>query len=672
MGVNYRYPGTLIVGMIIVAAVVLAAFALKRMHKKSRGLRVANTRRLKSNPLYSKVLVQARIFRIVSTVGIILSLTAALFLTARPFRRESVRDSVNRRDIFLCIDLSSSNYKGVQGLVDEFRETVQGLEGDRIGISLFNTSSVRYVPMTDDYEFALERLEALSGYLAAQEEFMTSYAEKYDSVYDIPDSERGRYEELNRTLASFDSGITAGYEVKGTSAIGEGLASCLFSFPELTKEDRTRAIIFLTDNHEELLDETLVTLQEAAQMCANDRVTVFGIYPGGGQESGQENDAAQAEMTEMKNAAELTGGKFYRTGASLTAQDILADIKSRELQNTNTVTATLDRDTPFFWFCVLAAGFLIMAGSTLYYVLRRGIRKGIFARKVTAGILLLAIAACVILVGIRPMYMSPSAELMTSNLDVAFGVDTTISMWAEDHGGGTRMGGVKRDILSIMNALPGSSFSVIRFDNGAEIMTPFTQDIESIYDILAELDMPAYTTAQGSSLNTAYEALRTMLENAGKKGRNRRQVVFLFSDGETTDGSELMSFSDLSPIIDEGAVLGYGTAAGGRMYYPGRGYVKDSSTGSEAVSCIDEDSLRQIADDLHLVYINETEALGDPDQLNLSLGTRLHSIRMLSRRVSFAAGDKSGYNETYYWFSGFALVLLLIWTSLTVFRGSVA
>ena len=163
MGVNYRYPGTLIVGMIIVAAVVLAAFALKRMHKKSRGLRVANTRRLKSNPLYSKVLVQARIFRIVSTVGIILSLTAALFLTARPFRRESVRDSVNRRDIFLCIDLSSSNYKGVQGLVDEFRETVQGLEGDRIGISLFNTSSVRYVPMTDDYEFALERLEALSG-----------------------------------------------------------------------------------------------------------------------------------------------------------------------------------------------------------------------------------------------------------------------------------------------------------------------------------------------------------------------------------------------------------------------------------------------------------------------------------------------------------------------------
>ena len=163
-----------------------------------------------------------------------------------------------------------------------------------------------------------------------------------------------------------------------------------------------------------------------------------------------------------------------------------------------------------------------------------------------------------------------------------------------------------------------------------------------------------------------------MLENAGKKGRNRRQVVFLFSDGETTDGSELMSFSDLSPIIDEGAVLGYGTAAGGRMYYPGRGYVKDSSTGSEAVSCIDEDSLRQIADDLHLVYINETEALGDPDQLNLSLGTRLHSIRTLSRRVSFAAGDKSGYNETYYWFSGFALVLLLIWTSLTVFRGSVA
>ena len=71
-----------------------------------------------------------------------------------------------------------------------FRETVTGLDGDRIGISLFNTSSIQFVPMTDDYDFVLRRLDSLERYLAAQEEFETSYAQKYDSVYDIPDSER--------------------------------------------------------------------------------------------------------------------------------------------------------------------------------------------------------------------------------------------------------------------------------------------------------------------------------------------------------------------------------------------------------------------------------------------------------------------------------------------------
>ena len=72
---------------------------------------------------------------------------------------------------------------------------------------------------------------------------------------------------------------------------------------------------------------------------------------------------------------------------------------------------------------------------------------------------------------------------------------------------------------AIMDALPGSSFSVISFSNGAEILTPFTQDIVSVSDIVERLDMPAFTTSQGSSLNTAYSALRITAESAeAKKG----------------------------------------------------------------------------------------------------------------------------------------------------------
>ena len=375
----------------------------------------------------------------------------------------------------------------------------------------------------------------------------------------------------------------------------------------------------------------------------------------------------------MKAAVELTGGSFYESGSSITAEDILADIASREKQNTKTRTASIDTDTPFFWFCVLIGGFVILAAATAFFILRRGIRRGQLSRKLTAAVLLAAMAASLVVIGIRPMYLSPSAEIMTGNLDVAFVVDTTISMWAQDHGSGTRMDGVKKDIHAIMNALPGSSFSLIRFDNGAEILTPFTQDIEAVSDMVDELDPPAYSTARGSSLNTAYEALDATLQSAGRKAGNRRTVVFVFSDGETTDGSKLRSFQELQSLIHEGAVLGYGTKDGGRMEYPGRGFIKNMSTGEYALSCMDAESLQQMADDLDLTYIDATDDYFSHKGLKgSSLGTRLYSIRLLSKNVAFSDGDREGYEDTYFYFSAFAELLLLIWLYLTIYRGGVA
>ena len=403
MGVSYHNPGALMIGGILAAAVCLIAFIMRKKPDVSRSLRAANTRRLKEHPLYKRKMLEARIFRLLTIAGMIIALVAAVFLTSRPYKSERVQDTVSRRDIFLCVDSSSSNYSGVKELVQEFREIVAGLDGDRIGISLFNTSSIQYVPMTDDYEFALRRLDALEGYLTAQEEFMTDYAQKYDSVYEIPDSERGRYEELNRIMASFDSGVTAGYELKGTSAIGEGLASCLFSFPELNDEERTRIIIFVTDNRPELLDAPLVTLMDAAEMCAFDKVKVLGICP--------VSDAGGSNVSEMREAAELTNGKFYEPGTALTAQMILDDIKAIENQETRITTATVESDAPQFWFIILAAGFAVIAATTIYILVKRGIGRVKSRRGLTALLLLLAMLAGIAAVGIRPMYLSPDSEI---------------------------------------------------------------------------------------------------------------------------------------------------------------------------------------------------------------------------------------------------------------------
>ena len=648
-----------IIGGILCAAVCAAAFFLRRKPDRGRALKAANTKRLKMSPLYQRRLMEVRILRFLSVLAIIIAFLAALFLTARPYRRETVRNTVTRKDIFLCIDLSASNYGGVQELVEAFSGTVSGLDGDRVGISIFNTSSIQYVPMTDDYSFVLQRLDSLSEYLAAAEEFSVNYASKYDSVYDIPEAERPRYEELNRIMAAFDEGITAGYEIKGTSAIGEGLASCLFSFPELNTEDRTRIILFLTDNHEELLDAPLVTLSDAAEMCAVDNVAVFGIYHG----SGAEDEAAQVEKEEMQAAVEQTMGQFYDSGGSLTAEEILEDIRSRETALTNTATSVKNEDEPGIWIPILAAGVALLTIVTLYSIIRRGIRRGSPARKLTAILLLAVMIAGVATVWYRPKYHSSSTDIITSNLDVALVVDTTISMWAEDHGKGTRMDGVKKDIDRIMNKLPGSSFSLIRFDNGAEILTPYTQDINLIHEILDEFHMPAYSTATGSSPNTSHEAMKAVLQSAAARQGNRRTIVFFFSDGETTDGSSLMSFADLSGMINDGAVMGYGTEKGGRMYYPGRGYITDTSRGTDARSVMDEDALRQIAEDLDIAYVNRTSGPAH------AFEGKLESVRLMSRDAAVSDENAPSDKETYHYFAMLIAVLLLAWLFLTIYRG---
>ncbi len=659
MELNFQSPGMFIIGGILCAAVCAAAFFLRRKPDRGRALKAANTKRLKMSPLYQRRLMEVRILRFLSVLAIIIAFLAALFLTARPYRRETVRNTVTRKDIFLCIDLSASNYEGVQELVEAFSGTVSGLDGDRVGISIFNTSSIQYVPMTDDYSFVLQRLDSLSEYLAAAEEFSVNYASKYDSVYDIPEAERPRYEQLNRIMAAFDEGITAGYEIKGTSAIGEGLASCLFSFPELNTEDRTRIILFLTDNHEELLDAPLVTLSDAAEMCAVDNVAVFGIYHG----SGAEDEAAQVEKEEMQAAVEQTMGQFYDSGGSLTAEEILEDIRSRETALTNTATSVKNEDEPGIWIPILAAGVALLTIVTLYSIIRRGIRRGSPARKLTAILLLAVMIAGVATVWYRPKYHSSSTDIITSNLDVALVVDTTISMWAEDHGKGTRMDGVKKDIDRIMNKLPGSSFSLIRFDNGAEILTPYTQDINLIHEILDEFHMPAYSTATGSSPNTAHEAMKAVLQSAAARQGNRRTIVFFFSDGETTDGSSLMSFADLSGMINDGAVMGYGTEKGGRMYYPGRGYITDTSRGTDARSVMDEDALRQIAEDLDIAYVNRTSGPAH------AFEGKLESVRLMSRDAAVSDENAPSDKETYHYFAMLIAVLLLAWLFLTIYRG---
>ena len=194
------------------------------------------------------------------------------------------------------------------------------------------------------------------------------------------------------------------------------------------------------------------------------------------------------------------------------------------------------------------------------------------------------------IIGLRPVTVETSYEFAAKNLDVLFVIDSTISMWALDYNGrNSRMQGVRADVNYILNELAGSNFGLVTFDDTSHVLSPFTQDLKYIADMVDLLATPESYYAYGSDLATPYYDIEALLKSSDKK-ENRKTIVFYISDGEVTNERKSdTSYADFAGYIDSGAVLGYGTESGGRMKENYR-YIYDYETGQDAVSKIDEES----------------------------------------------------------------------------------
>ena len=112
--------------------------------------------------------------------------------------------------------------------------------------------------------------------------------------------------------------------------------------------------------------------------------------------------------------------------------------------------------------------------------------------------------------------------------------------------------------------------------------------------------------SRGSSVTIARDQLRTALERGRDTHPERARLVFYFGDGEQT-AQDPRPFDIASQLINGGAVLGYGTAAGGRMAITAAfetGDIVDPSTGQPAISVIDEEQLAAISNQLGVPYLH--------------------------------------------------------------------
>ncbi|WP_233486734.1 VWA domain-containing protein [Zhihengliuella sp. ISTPL4] len=314
--------------VVLAAAVIVAAVGIGLgvgLRRRGGGraadtARVARAERLRSLSSFRQALSRRAVALTgIVAVGVVAAIAAGV-VAARPMAVRTIQPVDTSRDIMLCLDVSGSMSEVDVEVLSVFDELLDGFEGERIGLTIFNSSPVQIFPLTDDYDFVRDHL--------------TSIKASFDLADEIPEHWLGT---LNGD---------------GASLIGDGLAACAMGFDH-PDDDRSRSVIFATDN--EINGASIVSLDEAAAYAASKDVRVFAINP----VEGKDADVS----AELAAAAEATGGAAYGLRETTTVGDIIDAVRKQEATALRGEAQVVWTDSPNLWIAVLtvlALGFVVL------------------------------------------------------------------------------------------------------------------------------------------------------------------------------------------------------------------------------------------------------------------------------------------------------------------------
>lgn len=325
---------------ILLLILLYLIFVRKKQRKYTSGSKIANTFFLKNTDYYKKRLRNYRIIRRLLMAFFVVAILASTILIARPYKITTIKKEQYNRDIMLCMDTSTSVDELNSELTESLSSMVDKLNGERFGISIFNTSSVPLVPLTEDYEYVKTVLGNIKKSI--------DYFESDDPSLEVQD-------DYYYMIQYIYSGTIEGASERGSSLIGDGLASCVFNFPDLEDKERTRIIIFSTDN--DLAGKPLLTTEQASAIAKKKGIKVFGISP---------RIAEEQNLEEFQQAINLNGGKLYTQNNS-TTDNIVRDIEQTTKTLLDDQTETKEHDVPLIPFLLLligVCGIIALSGKT--------------------------------------------------------------------------------------------------------------------------------------------------------------------------------------------------------------------------------------------------------------------------------------------------------------------
>ncbi|NWL33569.1 vWA domain-containing protein [Paenarthrobacter nitroguajacolicus] len=311
------------------AAVTVTAW-LYRRRRPQKTKPIAHGGRLTDLPEYQRALRRHRTRLALAVVLGAVFLAATATAAARPIQRTTEQPEVRNRDIVLCLDVSGSMTSTDAAIAAVFEDLAKEFDGERIGMVIFDSSSVQLFPLTDDYQFAAEQLTQAK-------------------------------EALDSGTGSFFDGTWNG---EGSSLIGDGLASCIQSFPDTAAVDtergdnqpgdnqRSRSVVLATDNF--LSGEPIFTLDEAAALAAGKNVKVYALNPGD-MDYGEQPEQPGAQL---RAAAERTGGSYFTLDSPTAVPGIVQKVQETEATSYLAAPQAVVADTPAW-----PLGIALLAGS---------------------------------------------------------------------------------------------------------------------------------------------------------------------------------------------------------------------------------------------------------------------------------------------------------------------
>ena len=266
-----RHTWILFIFLAAILAIIVAAvlkYRSKKQHKKKDNVvLLSHTRKIKKLPAYAAAKRRYRILLVSSAIFFALAMSSIGVLAARPVSVATAEQNYESRDIMLCIDISGSMSYYLSEVLNYYKDTVSSLKGQRIGITLFATSSALFAPLTNDYDVLTEFIT----------DFQASFSRLYLAYQDI---------------------------VGGGSNIGDGVINCISNLGDLKDiddESHSRAVIIATDN---IQNGGIADITQAANFAKSRNVTLYGIDISYDSDTG-------ARSGQYRRAMAMTGGAYY-------------------------------------------------------------------------------------------------------------------------------------------------------------------------------------------------------------------------------------------------------------------------------------------------------------------------------------------------------------------------